>query len=70
MGFADKSNEKIGAVNRGTPCESGLCSFCRVDCQGKCETWLSSLLGRRTLIPQNYGNASLGSDNTPPQGES
>lgn len=70
MGFADKSNEKIGAVNRGTPCESGLCSFCRVDCQGKCETWLSSLLGRRTLIPQNYGNASLGSDNTAPQGVS
>lgn len=59
-----KSNEKIGATNRGVPCESGLCSYCRVDCQGRCETWLSSLLGRRTLFPKDYGNATLGSDNT------
>lgn len=64
MAFADKNNEKIGAVNRGTPCESGLCGFCRVDCQGRCETWLSSMLGRRTLVPRDYGNASIGSDNT------
>ena len=59
-----KNNEKIGAVNRGTPCESGLCGYCRVDCQGRCETWLSSLYGRKTLFPKDYGNATLGSDNT------
>lgn len=69
MSFA-KNNEKIGATNRGTPCESGLCSYCRVDCQGKCETWLSSLLGRKTLFPKDYGNATLGSDNTGHQGVS
>ena len=50
MSLTSKNNEKIGAVNRGTPCESGLCNFCRTDCQGRCETWLSSLLGRRTLV--------------------
>ena len=70
MAFADKNNEKIGAVNRGTPCESGLCGFCRVDCQGRCETWLSSMLGRRTLVPKDYGNASIGSDNTAISGDS
>lgn len=64
MSLTAKNNEKIGAVNRGTPCESGLCSFCRTDCQGRCETWLSSLLGRRTLTPQGYGNASIGSEHT------
>ena len=41
MSLTSKNNEKIGAVNRGTPCESGLCNFCRTDCQGRCETWLS-----------------------------
>ncbi len=65
-----KSNEKVGSMNRGMPCESGLCGFCRVDCQGKCETWLSSLLGRRTLFPSGYGDASIGSDNTSPTGVS
>lgn len=64
MTFTPKSNEKIGATNRGTPCESGLCTFCRTDCQGRCETWLSSLKGRRTLVPQDYGNASLGTEHT------
>lgn len=63
MNNTHKNNEKIGAVNRGVPCESGLCNFCRTDCQGKCETWLSSLAGRRTLTPKEYGNATIGSDN-------
>ena len=27
MSLTSKNNEKIGAVNRGTPCESGLCNF-------------------------------------------
>lgn len=64
MRTISKTNEKMGAVNRGTPCESGLCNYCRVDCAGRCETWLSSLAGRRTLTPQDYGNASVGTDNT------
>ena len=64
MSLSPKNNEKIGAVNRGTPCESGLCTFCRVDCQGRCETWLSSMTGRKSLVPQEYGNASIGTDNT------
>ena len=59
-----KSNEKVGAMNRSTPCESGLCNFCRTDCQGRCETWLSSLEGRRTLTPREYGNATIGSSTT------
>lgn len=58
-----KANEKTNSVNRGTPCESGLCGYCRTDCQGRCETWLSSLLGRATLFPHSYGNASIGCDN-------
>lgn len=57
-----KANEKVGSVNRGTPCDSGLCGYCRVDCQGRCETWLSSMLGRATLFPNSYGNASIGCD--------
>ena len=68
MGNWLKSNEKVGSVNRGVPCESGLCNYCRVDCQGRCETWLSSLLGRKTLFPNSYGNASIGSDNTGHEG--
>lgn len=70
MSQTGKHNEKAGAVNRGVPCESGLCNFCRTDCQGKCETWLSSLLGRRTLVPKDYGNATVGSENTSPTGVS
>lgn len=57
-----KANEKINSVNRGTPCESGLCGYCRTDCQGRCETWLSSLVGRATLFPHAYGNATIGCD--------
>lgn len=68
MSLITKNNEKMGAVNRGTPCESGLCSFCRTDCQGRCETWLSSMAGRKTLVPQGYGNATIGTDNTLAEG--
>ena len=64
MKLTSKNNEKVGAVNRGTPCESGLCNYCRTDCAGRCETWLSALAGRKTLTPQNYGNAIIGTDNT------
>ena len=59
-----KSNDALGTVNRGNPSESGLCTLCRVDCQGKCETWLSSLRGRKMLYPRDYSFVTAGSSNT------
>lgn len=59
-----KSNDAIGTVNRGNPCESGLCTLCRADCKGKCETWLSSLIGRKVLYPRDFGYVTAGSANT------
>jgi hypothetical protein len=44
-----KTNDALGTVNRGNPAESGLCTLCRADCKGKCETWLSSMAGRKIL---------------------
>lgn len=58
-----KSNDVIGTTNRGNPAESGLCTLCRADCAGKCETWLSSLIGRQALYPRGYGKVTAGSDN-------
>lgn len=59
-----KQNDVLGTVNRGNPTESGLCTLCRVDCQGKCETWLSSLLGRNLLYPRDFGYVTAGSSHT------
>lgn len=59
-----KSNDALGTVNRGNPSESGLCTLCRVDCMGKCETWLSSLRGRKILYPRDYSFVTAGSANT------
>jgi len=59
-----KSNDAIGTVNRGNPAESGLCTLCRADCKGKCETWLSSLKGRKILYPRDFGKVTAGSANT------
>ena len=59
-----KTNDAIGTVNRGNPCESGLCTLCRADCKGKCETWLSSLKGRKLLYPRDFGSITAGSSNT------
>ena len=58
-----KTNDAIGVVNRGDRCESGLCTLCRADCKGKCETWLSSLVGRKLLYPRDYGITTSGSAN-------
>lgn len=58
-----KNNDALGTVNRGVPCESGLCTLCRADCAGKCETWLSSLVGRKLLYPRDFGNITSGSSN-------
>ncbi len=58
-----KSNDALGTVNRGNPCESGLCTLCRADCKGKCETWLSCLVGRKLLYPRDFGKTISGSAN-------
>ncbi len=59
-----KSNDVLGTINRGNPAESSLCTLCRADCQGKCETWLSSLVGRKLLYPRSFGIVTAGADNT------
>ncbi len=59
-----KTNDALGTVNRGNPAESGLCTLCMSDCAGKCETWLSSLRGRKMLYPREFGFVTAGSANT------
>ncbi len=60
----DKRNDVLGTVNRGNVAESGLCTLCRADCEGKCETWLSSLVGRKLLYPRDFGMVTAGANNT------
>lgn len=59
-----KSNDVLGTTNRGNPSESGLCTLCRADCTGKCETFLSSMKGRKMLYPRDFGTVTAGSNNT------
>ncbi|MBU1172815.1 MAG: FMN-binding glutamate synthase family protein [Proteobacteria bacterium] len=59
-----KNNDALGTVNRGNPAESSLCTLCRADCQGKCETWLSSIVGRKLLYPRDFGHVTAGANNT------
>lgn len=63
MGVWPKANDVLGTVNRGNPAESGLCTLCRADCAGKCETFLSSMKGRKLLYPRDFGTVTAGSDN-------
>lgn len=56
-----KNNDALGTMNRGLPAESGLCTLCLASCTGKCETWLSSLVGRKMLYPRNFGESTCGS---------
>ncbi len=58
-----KTNDAIGAANRGNPCESGLCTLCQSDCKGRCETWLASLRGREILYPRDFGEVTAGAAN-------
>ena len=58
-----RANDVLGTVNRGNPAESGLCTLCRADCQGKCETFMSSMKGRKMLYPRDFGTVTAGSDN-------
>ena len=59
-----KSNDVLGTVNRGNAAESSLCTLCRADCQGKCETWLSGMVGRKLLYPRGFGTVTAGANNT------
>ena len=59
-----KGNDVLGTTNRGNPAESSLCTLCRADCMGKCETWLSSLVGRKLLYPRDFGTVTAGANNT------
>ncbi len=59
-----KSNDVLGTTNRGNSAESGLCTLCRADCQGKCETWLSGMVGRKLLYPRDFGLVTAGANNT------
>ena len=58
-----KNNDVLGTANRGNPAESGLCTLCRADCKGRCETWLSSMKGRKLLYPRDFGTVTAGSSN-------
>jgi glutamate synthase (NADPH) GltB2 subunit (EC 1.4.1.13) len=62
--MSEKVNDVLGTTNRGNPVESGLCTLCRADCQGKCETWMSSVKGRKMLYPRDFGTVTAGSGNT------
>ena len=59
-----KNNDVLGTTNRGNAAESSLCTLCRADCKGKCETWLSSLVGRKLLYPRSFGIVTAGANNT------
>ncbi len=59
-----KNNDVLGTTNRGNPAESGLCTLCRADCMGQCESWKSSLVGRKLLYPRDFGVVTAGANNT------
>ncbi|MFO7965455.1 MAG: glutamate synthase-related protein [Desulfobacterales bacterium] len=58
-----KQNDVLATANRGNPAESSLCTLCRADCMGKCETFMSSILGRKLLYPRDFGMVTAGADN-------
>ncbi|MCP5519896.1 MAG: FMN-binding glutamate synthase family protein [Verrucomicrobiales bacterium] len=63
-----KQNDALGTANRGNPCESGLCTLCLANCKGRCETWVSSLVGRKLLYPREFGGSTSGSANVCSEG--
>lgn len=63
LGKGEKILDVLGTANRGNPAESGLCTLCRADCQGKCETFMSCMKGRKMLYPRDFGTITAGSDN-------
>ncbi len=61
--MALKNNDVLNTANRGNPAPSGLCTLCRADCRGRCETWVSSMKGRKMLYPRDFGAVTAGSAN-------
>lgn len=59
-----KANDALGTMNRGNAAESGLCTLCRSDCQGRCETFMSCMKGRKLLYPRDFGWVTAGARNT------
>jgi len=59
-----KSNDVLGTANRGINQESGLCTLCRADCKGRCESWVAGMKGRKLLYPRDFGSVTAGSGNT------
>ena len=49
-----KNNDVLDTTNRGNPAESGLCTLCRADCKGKCETWMSSMKRAQTPVSKRF----------------
>lgn len=41
---------------------SGLCTVCKDDCQGACETFVASFRGRELLYPKPFGSITAGAD--------
>ncbi len=66
----NQSNDVLGTTNRGINQESGLCTLCRADCKGKCESWIAGMKGRKLLYPRDFGSVTAGSGNTNPVGVS
>ncbi len=64
INILSRQNDVLGTANRANPAESGLCTLCRADCKGKCETWLGSMVGRRLLYPRDFGLVTAGSVST------
>jgi glutamate synthase domain-containing protein 2 len=64
MNQVSKRNDALGTNHRGDPIDTGLCTLCRADCEGKCETWMSSLHGSKMLYPRDFGMVTAGSGNT------
>ncbi len=58
-----KSNDVLGVANRGNAAESGLCTLCRADCKGSCETFSACMQGRKLLYPRDFGTVTAGSKN-------
>ena len=58
-----KTNDVLGVVNRGNATESGLCTLCRADCKGNCETFAACMQGRKLLYPRDFGSVTAGSKN-------
>lgn len=54
-------NDTYLRSNHITP-QSGMCSFCTVECAGTCEIALASVLGQQTVYPINTGDNHVASE--------